>query len=278
MSSEMPLGVSRTALGVAGVRALESERADRWFDDQLAGVFVSIAGSDLVLAAAVSLPGAPEAVAIRTRYFDDRMRAACAAGVRQVVIFAAGLDSRAFRLDWPDNVRLFELDLPDLFAFKEPVVASAGAVAKCRRRTVAVDLREQWADALTAAGFDPDVATMWMAEGLLQYLKQAEVDRLLATVTELSAPGSRMAFDYSEQSGLDRLATYAKTPELRQVNALISRSEGNPADWLAAHGWQRRLYGLQALGEQYGRPLPADADMALWNANILVAASSGPLS
>jgi methyltransferase (TIGR00027 family) len=277
MSSEMPAGVSRTALAVAGVRARERERADRWFDDQLAGVFVSTASGDSILEGVASLPGVTEVVAIRTRYFDDQVQAACATGIRQVVLFAAGLDSRAFRLDWPDNVQLFELDLPDLFALKEPVLASVGAVARCERRAVAVDLRGQWVDALTAAGFDPDTATVWMAEGLLPYLKQAEVDRLLATITELSAPGSRMAFDYTEQSGLDRLATYS-TPGLRQVNAMLNPAEGDPADWLAAHGWQCSLYGLQGLGEHYGRPLSADADMMIFNANILVAASRAATS
>jgi methyltransferase (TIGR00027 family) len=195
-----------------------------------------------------------------------------------VVVFAAGLDSRAFRLDWPDNVRLFELDLPDLFAFKEPVVASAGAVARCRRGVIAVDLRGQWADALTIAGFDPGAATMWLAEGLLSYLEQAEVDRLLTTVTELSAPGSQMAFDYTEQSGLDQLATYTTMAEVRHVSALLNPVEVTPADWLANHGWQYGRYGLQALGEQYSRPLPAGTDLVFWNANILVAASRGPLN
>jgi len=273
MSGELPSGAGRTAIWAAGVRARESERADRWFDDQLAGVFASAAGSDATLVPTALLPGANEIMAIRTRFFDEQMRSACAAGIRQVVVFAAGLDSRAFRLDWPDNVRLFELDLPDVFAFKEPVLASAGAVARCERGVVAVDLREPWADALTAAGFDPGTATIWVAEGLLPFLKQAEADQLLATVTELSAPDSQMAFDYAEQAGLDRLATYTTTAELRQLNAMLNPAEGSPADWLATHGWQRSLCALQALGEHYGRPVPADADWAIWSMYFFVAAS-----
>jgi methyltransferase (TIGR00027 family) len=273
-SGEVPSGVSRTAVWTAGVRARESERPDRWFDDQLAGVFASTAGIGLTPEESVAvMPGVNEIMAIRTRFFDDQMRAACAAGIRQVVVFAAGLDSRAFRLDWPDNVQLYELDLPSLFAFKEPVLASVGAVARCGRGVVAVDLRGQWADALSAAGFDPGAATMWLAEGLLSYLKQADVDRLLATVTELSAPGSQMAFDYIEHAGLDRLATYTTSTEVRQVSALLNPDEVTPVGWLAAHGWQHSRYGLQALGQHYGRPLPADTDWVLWNANILVAAS-----
>jgi methyltransferase (TIGR00027 family) len=279
MSGEIPSGVGRIAVWLAGVRARESERADRWFDDQLAGVFASAAKIGPTPEESEALiPGVDEIMAIRTRFHDDQVRAACAAGVRQVVLFAAGLDSRAFRLDWPDDVRLFELDLPDLFGFKEPVLASAGAVARCGRQVVAVDLRGEWADALTAAGFDPGTATVWLAEGLLYYLKQTEVERLLATATELSAPGSQMAFDYVEQTGLDQLATYTTSSEVRQVNALLNPAAVNPVDWLATHGWQHSGYRLQALGEHYGRPLPTDTDWAIWGACIFVAASRAATS
>jgi len=91
-------------------------------------------------------PGASEFLAIRTRFYDDQVRAATAAGLRQIVLLAAGLDCRAFRLGWPDGVRLFELDLPEVFAFKEPVLASLAARARCARRVVAVGLREPWSD------------------------------------------------------------------------------------------------------------------------------------
>jgi len=272
MSGEALSGVSRTAVWAAGLRASESERADRWFDDQFAAVFASVAGSGATLDVKALPPGTHEVMAIRTRFYDDQARAACAAGIRQVVLLAAGLDSRAFRLDWPDNVRLFELDLPGLFAFKEAALASVNAVARCVRIVVAVDLRDQWAGTLIAAGFDPAVATAWLAEGLLPYLEPASSDKLLATATELSAAGSQLAFDYAEAAALDQMA-HLTSEDMRQVSALLKAAKGSPTDWLATHGWQHSSQPLPALGERYGRPLPAGADLVMLNAAILVAAS-----
>jgi methyltransferase (TIGR00027 family) len=234
-------------------------------------VFVAAAGGEVV--EAVSLPpGASEFLAVRTRFFDDEVRAACDGGIRQVVLLAAGLDCRAFRLDWPDGVRLFELDLPEMFAFKEPVLASAGAVARCERAVVTVDLRGPWADVLTTAGFDPGAATGWLAEGLLPYLNRVDGDRLLAMVTELSAPGSRAVFDHIETTASDRPAMRATSEAVRQMGARLMPTADSPLDWLAAHGWQARHFRVPALGEGYGRPLPAGVDMAASNAAVLVTA------
>jgi methyltransferase (TIGR00027 family) len=186
---------------------------------------------------------------------------------------AAGLDCRAFRLDWPDGVRLFELDLPQMFAFKEPVLASAGAVARCVRVVVAVDLRGRWADALTGAGFDPGAATGWLAEGLLPHLHRVDGDRLLATVTELSAPGSRAVFDHLEATAAQRPAMRATSETVRQMGAQLMPTVDGLADWLACHSWQATLFRVPALGEGYGRPLPADADLVASNATVLITAN-----
>jgi methyltransferase (TIGR00027 family) len=273
MSGERLSDVSRTAIWVAGMRAYEGERADRWFDDQLAGAFVSAAGSSVLPELAALPPGTKEIVAIRTRFFDDQVRAACAAGGRQVVLLAAGLDCRAFRLDWPDNVQLFELDLPDLFAFKEPLLASVGAVARCRRVVVAVDLRGQWAAALTAAGFDPGAPTMWVAEGLLPYLGQSQ-KLLLDTATALSASGSYLAFDYLEPAELNRMATHTVSESIKRVAPLLTPVEDSPANWLTTLGWrQHSFFSTPGLGERYGRPLPPDADMTVANVAVLMTTS-----
>jgi methyltransferase (TIGR00027 family) len=273
VSGEAMPGVGRTAVWVAGMRAAEDARADRLFDDEFAGAFVSAAGGGVAPQAAAGPPGASEFLAIRTRFFDDQARAACAGGIRQVVLLAAGLDCRAFRLDWPGGVRLFELDLPEMFAFKEPVLASLGAVARCGRVVLAVDLRGQWTDTLAAAGFDPGAATGWLAEGLLPYLPSADSDRLLATVTGLSAPGSRLVFDYIEATAADRPAMQATSNAVRQMGAQLMPTVDSPADRLAEHGWHASLSRVPALGESYGRPLPADVDMVASNATVLITAS-----
>src|SRR5262249_54799214 len=127
MEQPLPRGVGLTALSVADARARESARPDRLFDDPFAQLFVDAAGAEFAppsTANAIDIRAArAEYVAIRTRFFDDELRAACAAGCRQVVVLAAGLDTRAFRLEWPVGARLFELDVAEVLAFKERVLA-----------------------------------------------------------------------------------------------------------------------------------------------------------
>ena len=250
-------GVSRTAVWLAGLRAIERGRADRLVDDHLAEVFVSAAAAGGGVPDTTGLPpGASEFLAIRTRFFDDQALEACAAGVSQVVLLAAGLDSRAFRLDWPTGVRLFELDLPELFAFKEPVLASAAVVPHCGRVVVGVDLREDWTGALAAAGHQSGGATVWLAEGLLPYLSQQEGERLLAQLPRAW-----------------RMRNMRSTADVvRRMGANLTSTVDSPVQWLAAHGWRTTVSRVPALGERYGRPLPGYVDLAASNATALVAA------
>ncbi len=275
MSGAALPGVGRTAVWVAGLRATETARPDRLFDDPFAAAFVeAFAAATGDVPGSVGVPtGASEFLAIRARFYDDQARAATASGARQVVLLAAGLDCRAFRLDWPDGTRVFELDLPEMFAFKEPVLASVGAMARCVRTVVPVDLREPWADPLVAAGFDPGAATGWLAEGLLPYLRRTEAERLLGTVTGLAARGSRAVVDYLEASAADRPAMRATSDAVRGMGAdLLTTVDNTPADWLAAHGWRTEQFRVPALGEGYGRPLPTEVDLAASNATVLAAA------
>ncbi|WP_158018938.1 class I SAM-dependent methyltransferase [Mycobacterium basiliense] len=133
------------------------------------------------------------AMAIRTRFFDDFFLGATKSGIRQAVILASGLDSRAYRLSWPPGTTLFEVDQPQVIAFKTATLSRLGAQPTADRRTVAVDLRDDWPAALHKAGFDPSAPTAWIAEGLLGYLPADAQDRLLDQITTQSAPGSRFA-------------------------------------------------------------------------------------
>src|SRR5215468_4699251 len=171
--------VSKTAIGVALVRAMESQRPDRLFNDPFAMRFIAAAPEYLSERAqrrqseggdGPTPMGAALAahIAVRTRFYDTYLLQACGQGCRQVVLLAAGLDSRAYRLDFPPGVRLFELDLPPVLAFKERVLA--GHTPNCERIAVPVDLSTEWAGALRQAGFDPTAPTAWLIEGLLIYL------------------------------------------------------------------------------------------------------------
>jgi methyltransferase (TIGR00027 family) len=110
-----------------------------------------------------------------------------------VVLVAAGLDTRAYRLDWPTDLRLFELDLPEVLAFKQRVLADRDARPTCERTALGVDLRTDWPAALRTAGFRPELPTAWLVEGLLVYLDAEQADTLIGRVAALSAPGSQLA-------------------------------------------------------------------------------------
>ncbi|WP_234293581.1 SAM-dependent methyltransferase, partial [Nocardia jinanensis] len=165
--------VGLTALGVATFRALESARPDPFIRDDYAELFVRSAGEPRfldILADPPTLAGSPLVpgfIGLRTRFFDDFFRSAGADGIAQVVILAAGLDARAYRLDWPAGTTVFEIDQPEVLEFKNQVLAEHAAKPRAARHTVAVDLRSDWPAALTAAGWIPDAATAWSAEGLL---------------------------------------------------------------------------------------------------------------
>ena len=133
--------------------------------------------------------------AVRTHFFDAYFADAVAAGTRQVVILAAGLDSRAYRLEWPAGTTVYEIDQPQVVEYKTATLDSAGAISKATRRTVPVDLRDDWPAALSAAGFDRSQPAAWLAEGLLPYLPAEAQDRLFEMLTELSVPGSQVAVE-----------------------------------------------------------------------------------
>ncbi|MDT8910774.1 SAM-dependent methyltransferase [Amycolatopsis sp. PS_44_ISF1] len=243
--------VSRTAVGVAGLRAVESGRPDRLFEDPYAGAFFQ-AGQALFPAEARG--GGlgrvfAEQVAIRTRFFDEFLE-----GADQVVLLAAGLDARAFRLDWPEGARVFELDLPEVLEFKDAVLAARSARPRCERVVVPVDLREDWPTALRESGFAPERPTAWLAEGLLVYLDHDEAARLLTDVTALSAPGSRISFEHRSED--DELLRRARAvPNSADVTGLWKGGLGRTApEWLTEHGWRPETHSRTELAAGYGRP------------------------
>ena len=135
----------------------------------------------------------PDTMAARTRFFDDFFQDATQAGIRQAVILASGLDARAYRLAWPADMTVFEIDQPEVIEFKTSTLAGLGAAPQTDLRTVAIDLRQDWPTALREAGLDKNRPTAWIAEGLFGYLPPAAQDALLENITALSAPGSRLA-------------------------------------------------------------------------------------
>lgn len=264
----VPDGVGVTALGVAAVRAQESLRPDRLFDDPLAARFLEAAGrpfpsTDFAELERVLPPNwlmLVRSIPIRTRFLDEFVQDALAAGVRQVVLLGAGLDTRAFRLAWPSGCRVFEVDLPGMLEFKERVLAGTGAVAGCERIVVPADLTAEWPGPLTAAGLNTSAATAWIAEGLLLYLSTEQNEQVLSRVGELSVPGSRLAITTLSQQRLDQIRSRLDRAGPHQVpGAEVMRmwQSGTPADpvsWLAGHGWLAELFDPAERAASYGRP------------------------
>jgi methyltransferase (TIGR00027 family) len=257
-SEDAPTGVGTTAIGVAALRAAESERPDRLFEDPLARAFVSGAGwprvgiEDVEPERRAGLIALATWVTARTRFLDDLLLDAAARGVRQVVLLGAGLDARAFRLDWPSHTRLFELDTPEILGFKERVLDEARAQPRCARVVIPIDLRKDWPATLRAAGFDAAPAA-WVAEGLLVYLEEDAVERVLSDIGALSAPGSRIGITASTGASIDDLRRSVG----EGVSSLwVSAPPSDPVAWMAEHDWTATVTEARDLLTAHGRAFP----------------------
>ncbi|MCV7028390.1 class I SAM-dependent methyltransferase [Mycobacterium sherrisii] len=242
--------VGYTALLVAGWRAVHALSPRPLVRDEFAKVFIA-AAQDPYLADVLANPGSnddetafPRLYGVQTKFFDDFFGSAGVVGIRQAVIVAAGLDSRAYRLQWPSGTSVFEIDLPKVLDFKARVLGEHGAVPRANRVEVAADLRTDWSRPLEAAGFDTEMPSAWSVEGILPYLTDEAQNTLFTRISGLSAPGSRIAIGaLGSRLDHDRLA--ALESEYPGVNmsgnvdfsALTYEPKGDPAGWLAAHGW-----------------------------------------
>jgi methyltransferase (TIGR00027 family) len=260
-----PRGIGKTAVGVALARAEETRRRDRLFNDPYAEAFAADAPDAFGEVREVSPEQAAIGAAfffhaiIRTRFFDDYLLEATTGPCKQVVLLAVGLDTRAFRLPWPEGVRLFEVDLPDVLAFKERILQRQGAVKGCEERiVVAADLRERWLDDLSAAGFLPEQPTAWLVEGLMTYLSPEEAVHLLGTISQPSVLGSRLAFEDGPGVNSSMLGTARALPDMDEFTTLWKGGLGQEAQpWLESHGWQAEPHDLADRAARYFRSVPA---------------------
>jgi methyltransferase (TIGR00027 family) len=280
-SWDITSSVGSTALFVAAARALERQKPEPLAVDPYAEVFCRAVGggwadvldgadSDVYEVAPaysrlrtdfgghfVSFQGA------RTKYFDAYFAAAADSGVRQIVILAAGLDSRAHRLPWPDGTVVYELDQPQVLAFKRKALDDHGDEPRAERREVAVDLRDDWPAALKASGFDPSRPSAWIAEGLLIYLPASAQEQLFEGIDALASPGSWVAVE--EARPMPQAVFEAKRAEERTAGAegtfftLVYNEQHAPADeWFTAHGWAAEATQLSGYLRELGRPVPED--------------------
>jgi methyltransferase (TIGR00027 family) len=222
-----------------------------------------------------------DSIAVRTRFFDEFFVNASAAGIHQAVILAAGLDSRAYRLNWPAGSVVYEVDQPQVVVFKTETMAELGAEPAAQRRTVSIDLREDWPTALRDSGFDDTKPSAWSAEGLLMYLPPEAQDRLFDHITALSAPGSQIATEYHPDSG-PTMAERGKAMSDRwadigcdvDLSGLFYEGErNNVADYLTDRGWDVSSRSRRELFGEHGRVFPDDDALAAFRNVVSVIAT-----
>jgi methyltransferase (TIGR00027 family) len=269
--------VGATATMVAAARAAATRSSQSVITDAFAEPLVRAVGIDLFtrLAAGeleaddvekgVGFPRMVDTFAARARYFDDYFAEATAAGLRQVVIVASGLDARPYRLSWPAGTTVYEIDQPEVIEFKTATLSKIGAVPGAEHRTVGIDLREDWPAALQAAGFDTAKPTAWLAEGLLIGFLPPEAEvRLLDNVISLSAPGSRFAADFGslndgspesqEQARITAEGWRRQGLDLDIAALTYPGEHTDVAAHLEAHGWDATRSKLTDLFAAAGLP------------------------
>lgn len=284
--------VGATATMVAASRAVASQGPDALLDDPLAEPLVRAVGLEpfiRIVDGQVDFEDDPlfnrkaraEQITVRTRFFDDFFTGATEDGVRQAVILASGLDTRAYRLRWPAGTVVYEIDQPQVIAFKTDTLAGLGAAPTAERRAIAIDLRDDWPAALREGGFDVSQPTAWSAEGLLPYLPPEAQDKLFDHITALSAPGSRLATEHVPDPNAFSDERLQRISERWQrfgfnLNAadLFYRGERNVVvDYLSSRGWEVTTHPARDLYAQNGFEFPEDEMSATFGELSYVAAS-----
>lgn len=287
---DIATSVGSTAVMVAAARAAETERPDPLIRDPYARLLVGGVGPGVwermldgsVLARLEELD--PEMVpvfahmqnyqAVRTHFFDAYFASAVAAGVRQQVILASGLDSRAHRLHWPSDTVVYEIDQPKVLEYKAETLAAAGVQPSAARIEIPMDLRFDWPAALVDAGFDPARPAAWLAEGLLMYLPSDAQDGLFEHITALSAPGSMIAAEtpvtHSDARREEMRARFRSLADQLGISQPVDIADlvyDDPdrtdlADWLNHAGWRATALPARDEMRRLGRwtDLPAFDD------------------
>lgn len=273
---DLASSVGATATAVAASRAIASEGPNALLNDPWADPLVRAVGIDTFIKLIdgkidriddplLNRQAMNEQITVRTRFFDDFFIKATQSGIRQVVILASGLDTRAYRLDWPADTVVYEIDQPEVIAFKTQTLADLGAEPAAQRRTVAIDLRDDWPSALAQAGFDAQKPAAWSAEGLLVYLPPEAQDRLFDHIVALSAAGSRIATEHLDLRNIPSDWAQRLTERSQRLGSNINLAElfytgerNTAAEYLAAHGWHVDIRTTENAYAAHGFDVPED--------------------
>ena len=281
---DLASSVGATATMVAAARAVASAEPNPIINDPFAAPLVRAVGLDFftrVVDGEVTASNAGEngerdlqletdSIAVRTRFFDEFFLGAGRDGIRQSVILAAGLDARPYRLSWPRGSVVYEVDQPKVIEFKSATMSALSAAPAADRRTVSIDLREDWPAALRRSGFDDAKPTAWSAEGLLMYLPPEAQDRLFDNITALSAPGSKLATEYHPESDTtmsERAQEFNQRwadlgCDINLSGLFFDGERSNVVEYLTGRGWQVTTRPRRELFDDYGRVFPDDDSLA----------------
>jgi methyltransferase (TIGR00027 family) len=269
--------IARTSLYTAMLRAQESARPDRLFVDPFAELLAGSQGTEILAWMEARAPGISQgqAVPIRTRYYDDTLeRILARPGIDQLIILAAGLDTRAFRLPLPSELALFELDRAEVLELKAKRLAGLNAVPRCRPIPIPADLAGDWSAALHDGGFDRQRPAIWLVEGLLYYLTETEVHHLLATLSELAAPGSWLLADVVGQSFLTSPYMAGFLATMAENGSPWRFGTDDPEGLMTRYGWHPHVTQFGENGANFGRwtlPVTDRADPDLPRGYLVVA-------
>jgi methyltransferase (TIGR00027 family) len=273
---DLASSVGATATAVASSRAMASQGPNALLNDPWADPLVRAVGIDTFIKLidgeigqtndpVLNREAMNEQITVRTRYFDDFFLQTTASGVQQAVILASGLDTRAYRLPWPAGTVVYEIDQPEVIEFKTRTLAGLGAEPTAERRTIAIDLRDDWPSALAEAGFDAGKPTAWSAEGLLVYLPPEAQDRLFDDIAALSAPGSRIATEHMDLREIPSDWAERLTERSRRIGSNINLAElfytgdrNSASEYLAAHGWRVDIRTTDEAFAAHGFEVPND--------------------
>ena len=291
-SWDLASSVGATATMVAAARALASQGPDALLDDPLADPLVRAVGLDpfiRIIDGELTFEDDPllnrkartQQIAVRTRFFDDFFTGATNDGMRQAVILASGLDTRAYRLRWPAGTVVYEIDQPQVIEFKTTSLAGLGAEPTAERRAVAIDLRDDWPTALRESGFDVTRPTAWSAEGLLPYLPSEAQDRLFDNITALSAPGSRLATEHvPDPQAFTNERVQRFTERWRRAGFDLDAADlfylgerSIVVDYLTDHGWRVTPHPARELYARNGFEFPENEMTAAFGEMSYVAAT-----
>jgi methyltransferase (TIGR00027 family) len=290
---DLTKGVGTTATAVAAARALASSRPHALIDDPFARPLVAALGIEHYVRVADGDTGddaeghdwdaVADGMAVRTQFFDEFLTDAMTAGVRQAVILACGLDTRAYRLAWPAGTTVYELDQPGVVEFKARTLSELGAAPAADVRSIGIDLRHDWPNALRANGFDATQPTAWIAEGLLGYLPPEAQDLLFDNVTAMSAAESRLATEWHPDLSVTTTpssAEFARAEcersngaDIQDAADMIYRGERSDVEeYLTAAGWNVATHTFATRAEANGIACSADESVAgLFRAHLTTA-------